>query len=395
MAQAAPSAWVDRWLVEDYGDAAALAADGVDLLLLVPVVVGAIVGVALLLLRKRRRRRARDDELREPPATAAVAAMSATTATDSTAQSVHYEDAAPNATLKTLLSSEFLVGKRIPYDQVRLDRVISKGAYGEVWLGDVLGQRVAVKRLLQNKQQLADDVHEFAQEIELSASLGHPNVAGVVGVAWNSLKNLAMVMEFFPVGDLQTYLRKNIDLLSWKNDKIHVAVGLARALEYLHSRTPPLIHRDVKSKNVLLTKSLEAKLIDFGVSRRRQENAMTAGVGTPFWTAPEILEGKRYTEQADIYSFGVVLSELDTGMVPYHDMLNSEGKKKKPLQILAEVVAGTLRPALSEGCPEHIRRIYEACCQQGPDHRPTAAQVADILEKSSINVGTHSREVVL
>uniref|UniRef100_H3G576 Protein kinase domain-containing protein n=1 Tax=Phytophthora ramorum TaxID=164328 RepID=H3G576_PHYRM len=90
-----------------------------------------------------------------------------------------------------------------------------------------------------------------------------------------------------------------------------------QALGYLHACTPPVIHRDLKSNNVLLTDKLEPKVIDFGVSRGLVDLTMTAGVGTPYWTAPEILEGKRYTEKADIYSFGVVLSELDTGKIPY------------------------------------------------------------------------------
>ncbi|KAG1697960.1 hypothetical protein DVH05_015444 [Phytophthora capsici] len=289
-------------------------------------------------------------------------------------------DSGSNSTLQILLRSDFLVGKRIPFDSLEFKRSLSKGACGEVWLAEFQGQRVAVKRLLQAKTHRADEVEEFAQEIELSASLIHPNIVTFVGVAWNSLNNLVMVLEFFPTGDLQTFLAKKEDLLSWSRDKIRIALGVGRALEYLHSRSPPLIHRDLKSKNILLTDQLEAKLIDFGVSRIRQEHPMTAGVGTPYWTAPEILEGKRYTEQADLYSFGVVLSELDTGKLPYHDALTSEGKKLKPFQILADVMAGMLRPSFSEGCPSKIRRIGVACCQHDQSRRPTAAQVVAMLQ---------------
>ncbi|KAG3249798.1 hypothetical protein PI124_g5528 [Phytophthora idaei] len=191
-----------------------------------------------------------------------------------------------------------------------------------------------------------------------------------------------MALEYFPMGDLQSYLQRNGDLMSWPRDKIHIAVGTATALQYLHSRTPPLIHRDLKSKNILLTRTLEAKLIDFGVSRARQEYSMTAGVGTPYWTAPEILEGKRYTEQADLYSFGVVLSELDTCKLPYHDALTPDGNKPKPVQILADVMAGMLRPSFSEECPGRIRRIGVACCQQDPTRRPSATQVVKMLTEA-------------
>jgi mitogen-activated protein kinase kinase kinase 7 len=290
--------------------------------------------------------------------------------------------AGSNFTLNTLFNSTFLVGKRLHFDGLSFVKALSKGANGEVWLCDYRGQQVAAKRLLQNRPHQAEEVEEFAKEIELSASMVHPNIISLVGVAWNTLNNLVMVLEYFPMGDLQAYLTKNGDLLSWGKDKIHIAVGVALALEYLHSRSPPLIHRDLKSKNVLLTRALKPKIIDFGVSRGREEYSMTAGVGTPYWTAPEILEGKRYTEQADVYSFGVVLSELDTGKIPYHDALTSVGTKPKPIQVLAEVITGVLRPSFSRDCPRRIRRIGVACCQQDPSRRPTAARVVTMLEEA-------------
>jgi mitogen-activated protein kinase kinase kinase 7 len=130
----------------------------------------------------------------------------------------------------------------------------------------------------------------------------------------------------------------------------------------------------------LLTEQLEAKVIDFGVSRGRLDNTMTAGVGTPYWTAPEVLEGRRYTEQADIYSFGVVLSELDTSKIPFHDVVTAEGRKEKPFRILQRVMSGSLRPSFSEDCPPRILRVGAACCQQDPAHRPSAAQLVRMLQ---------------
>ncbi|KUF94230.1 hypothetical protein AM588_10004633 [Phytophthora nicotianae] len=226
--------------------------------------------------------------------------------------SIDYESAGSNRTLEILLHSRYLQGRRIPYESVVFKTTLSKGVNGEVWMCEYNGRKVAVKHLIQENQK-AETVQAFAEEIELSASLVHPSIVEFIGVAWNSLNNLAMVLEYFPKGNLQSYLHKNADLLTWARDKIQMAVAVADALQYLHGRFTPIIHRDLKSNNILLTEQLEPKLIDFGVSRGRVELTMTAGIGTPYWTAPEILEGKRYTEQADIYSFGVVLSELDTG----------------------------------------------------------------------------------
>ncbi|KAL3669705.1 hypothetical protein V7S43_005086 [Phytophthora oleae] len=78
-----------------------------------------------------------------------------------------------------------------------------------------------------------------------------------------------------------------------------------------------MIHRDLKSKNILLNGALEAKLSDFGISRERLDHTMTAGVGTSLWMAPEVMLGEKYDEKADIFSFGVVLSELDVYTLPY------------------------------------------------------------------------------
>ncbi|KAL3660797.1 hypothetical protein V7S43_014199 [Phytophthora oleae] len=188
--------------------------------------------------------------------------------------------------------THYLQGKRIPYENLKFETALSKGASGEIWACTFNGRKVAVKRLLQNKSQKADKVQTFAEEIELTASLTHPHIVNFIGMAWNSLNNLVMVLEYVPMGNLQGYLLKNGDLLSWARDKIHMAIGIAQALDYLHGHASPSIHRDLKSTNILLTRRLEPKLIDFGVSRGAVDLTMTAGVGTPYWTAPEVLEAR-------------------------------------------------------------------------------------------------------
>ncbi|KAF4032469.1 Protein tyrosine kinase [Phytophthora infestans] len=411
------SQWVSEWLVTDYKDAAGTDSSGFNKLLLLPIILGALVIFALIGLmfycKKKRQQKTRSENdatttgeapyvaapsakrLNQrdtiPRPTVAVSEDLMATATysgaDQTIQfpagyGAEFASGGSNTTLKVLLTSEYLIGKRIPPEHLSFENALSKGASGEVWVCEYAGQKVAAKRLLQTKENKAEDVHEFALEIELNAHLEHPNIGAFIGVAWGSLHNLTMVIEYFPLGDLQKYLKRNADLLTWARDKIHLAVGVARALEYmyLHGYSPPIIHRDLKSKNILLTRRLEAKVIDFGVGRGRLDNTMTAGVGTLFWTAPEILEGKRYSEQADIYSFGVVLSELDTCKIPFHDCAGSDGKKPKPFHILQEVMAGTLRPSFSQDCPPRIRRIGVLCCQHDPSRRPSGAQLVEMLQ---------------
>lgn len=160
-------------------------------------------------------------------------------------------------------------------------------------------------------------------------------------------------------------------MMTWACDKIHMAVGIAKAIQYLHSRE--VIHRDLKARNVLLTKRLQPKLIDFGASRLISPFDMSAGVGTPFWTAPEVLESTEYTEKADIYSFGVLLTELDTCEAPFHSVVGANGEKMKPFLILKQVVDGLLRPSLTDGCPQRIRKAADACFQHDPKLRPSAS----------------------
>lgn len=291
-----------------------------------------------------------------------------------------YGSSGSNTVLKSLYTDPNLVDNRLVFEKIQFQKVLSKGAYGEVWICQYEDQAVAVKRLLQSKTHTFEEVRDFTNEIQLSASLRHPNVVNFVGVAWNSLENLVMAVEYLPMGDLQNYLKKNADLLSWARDKIYMALGIARALEYIHSHDPPLIHRDLKSRNVLLTERLDTKLIDFGVSRNFQHETMTAGVGTPYWTAPEILEGTVYSEQSDIFSFGVLLSELDTCELPYFDASGPSGEKLKPFQILNDVMAGTLHPSFTTECPLRIRKIAKACFQRDPSQRPTAKQLVEMLE---------------
>ncbi|KAG2864698.1 hypothetical protein PC113_g4328 [Phytophthora cactorum] len=387
------SAWVTTWLEEEFAQSS-----GFDDILMIPILLSVVIVVGFgwfcwKCIAKRKK------EERSTSATAeydfnstshywgggtpdmVLRPMMVTSQLSSQLSnlSMQYESAGSNTTLQILLGSEHLQGKHIAFESIIFEKAISKGASGEVWLCGFNGEKVAVKRLLQTKHQKAQHVQAFAEEIELSASLIHPHIVEFIGVAWNTLNNLVMAMEYLPMGSLQRYLRVNSELMSWPKDKLRMAIGIAQALEYLHDRKPSLIHRDLKSSNILLTNKLEPKLIDFGVSRGKIDLTMTGGIGTPYWTAPEVLEGKRYTERADIYSFGVVLSELDTGKAPYADAVTEHGGMPKPFYVLQDVMAGRLRPSFSQDCPLLIKRIGLASLALDPVRRPTARELVEEL----------------
>ncbi|KAG3249817.1 hypothetical protein PI124_g5537 [Phytophthora idaei] len=260
--------WVTMWLKQEFGQD-----KHQSQLLLFSIVLSVIIaltGIGLGWLGCRQRSKPQKEKIggqkdgKRSSQERSISISSPKSLRGSAIQSLHYERAGSNKTLQILLGSEHLEGKRIPYDSLVFDSAISKGASGEVWVCEYNGQKVAVKRLLQRKKQKAESVQTFAKEIELSASLVHPSIVEFIGVAWNSLDNLVMALEFLPTGSLKDFLEKNSTDLSWARDKIYIAIGIARALVYLHARTPPLIHRDLKSSNILLTDSLEPKIIDFG-----------------------------------------------------------------------------------------------------------------------------------
>jgi serine/threonine protein kinase len=194
---------------------------------------------------------------------------------------------------------------------------------------------------------------------------------------------IAAVTEYMNCGDLRSLLDSDrAAQLTWSNAKFKLAIDVADALVYLHTLNPKFIHRDLKSRNILVHASLGAKLSDFGISRQRSlDETMTAGVGTTRWIAPEVILGKHYTEAVDIYSFGLVLSELDTSKIPFHDATNSHGHSLQDITILQMVSRGLLQPSFSSNCPQDIQELARLCTQFNPELRPTIVHVSYHLRK--------------
>ncbi|RLN60571.1 hypothetical protein BBJ29_002832 [Phytophthora kernoviae] len=272
------------------------------------------------------------------------------------------------------------------------------------------GEIVVVKRLIRDRRHEMRELEDFATEIQLMASFSHANVLGLLGVAWTKLENMCLIMQYMERGDLQQVLQHNnrktqynqsnnsIDEFSWASHKAKIARDISCGLEYLHGLNLTVVHRDLKSKNVLIGDNFEVKLGDFGVSRmRHDEETMTSGVGTAYWTAPEVLAGQKYSEKADVYSLGVVLAELDTGELPFYDARTSDGDKMEVIHILHLVVSGKLQPSFSLDCPEDVRKLALACLNPMPDNRPTAKDVMNelirLLESDDVTMASSGYDV--
>jgi hypothetical protein len=294
-----------------------------------------------------------------------------------------------------------LVQFRISKSEIHKKKVLARGGFGVVYLARYRGLTVAVKQL-QRERMRYRTITLFMKEIRLLASLQHPHIVGFLGLAWSTLHDLAIVLEYLPRGDLYTFLRHQRKEVArspatrsdftWfqssspnKNltvpTKSAIAMDIADALAYMHGQERPIIHRDLKSRNVLLSSDLRAKVTDFGISRLQTvEETMTREVGTIAWIAPEVLKGGRYSEKADIYSLGVLLTELDTCQTPYKTGFGANAPKRNNTWIASMVSAGAIQPALLESCPIEVRELTHKCLSFDASSRPSAVQVLQSLQ---------------
>ena len=234
---------------------------------------------------------------------------------------------------------------------------IASGAFGDLFRGTYCGQDVAIK-ILRGLQDDSVQFQEFLQEVAIMRKVRHRNVVQFIG-ACTERPNLCIVFEYMRGGSVYDFIRRSGPLRI--TAVLKIAVEVCRGMDYLHKRK--IVHRDLKAANLLLDEHGSVKIADFGVARVLDgAGVMTAETGTYRWMAPEIIEHKPYGERADIFSFGVVLWELLTGLVPYSDMT--------PLQAAVGVVQKGLRPPIPPSCPPPLADIMRLCWQRDPVVRP-------------------------
>ena len=292
---------------------------------------------------------------------------------------------ARGATTIDIWHDEQLLKCRIDIQQLEMRDQIAAGAYGSVWLAEYLGEQVVVKKL-RDPHTSRVAIQQFVQEIRFLSQFDHPRIVRFKGVAWTMESDIQAVLECMPKGDLRSYLddlapssafARTRQQTDWLPRKVQIALDIAEALVYLHSLDPKVVHRDLKSRNVLLNDKLRAKVTDFGISRFQSENmTMTPAVGTGRWIAPEVLRGASdYTEAVDMYSFGVILSELDSHQLPFSDIRQSNGEPLEESALLELLAVGALQPTVSPECPKEVRALLLACLSLDPSERPTGLEV--------------------
>jgi serine/threonine-protein kinase TNNI3K len=296
-------------------------------------------------------------------------------------------DAQPEAALSGIWNDQAIANKRLPREDVQIDQLLGRGAFGEVFSGLFRGEKVAVKKLLPETQQQEDHVHGFLSEVKISATLQHPHIVRFIGVAWTSVSDLCVVQELMAGGDLRALLDRfetERRPVGFDRQKTVIAMQICSALAYMHALSPPVIHSNLKSRNVLLTESLEAKVTNFGTSPKRTFKTPTDSKNTTLWMAPEVIRGETHSTDADMFSFGVVLSELDMLSAPYaqarHLIRDSSWRPLQDADILQKVTKGSLRVVFSESGPIALAELGRACVSVNPLKRPTASEALYTLQ---------------
>jgi serine/threonine-protein kinase CTR1 len=199
------------------------------------------------------------------------------------------------------------------------------------------------------------------------------------------LSSISWIAEYVEKGSLHEALHDPSEQMEW-HLRLKIAQQTAAGVLYLHSRSTPIVHRDLKSENILLTSNYTVKICDFGLARLKTHSANIetrhANAGTPAWMAPEVLRGEAFNEKADVFSFGVVLWELLSRQEPWAD--------KKPVQIMSLVgVMGKRLPLPMQSphpeCPPLFLQLIVDCWEANPRQRPDFWRLAEQLSFIKMN----------
>uniref|UniRef100_A0A8C1YX38 mitogen-activated protein kinase kinase kinase n=1 Tax=Cyprinus carpio TaxID=7962 RepID=A0A8C1YX38_CYPCA len=252
----------------------------------------------------------------------------------------------------------------VPFEEISELQWVGSGAQGAVFLGKFHGEDVAVKKVRDIKET----------EIKHLRKLKHPNIITFKGVCTQA-PCYCIIMEYCAQGQLYEVLRAGRKitpslLVDW-------AMGIAGGMNYLHLHK--IIHRDLKSPNMLITHDDLVKISDFGTSKElRDKSTKMSFAGTVAWMAPEVIRNEPVSEKVDIWSFGVVLWEMLTGEIPYKDVDSSA--------IIWGVGNNSLQLPLPESCPDGFKILLRQCWNCKPRNRPSFRQILLHLDIASADV---------
>ncbi|XP_065848909.1 probable inactive receptor kinase At1g48480 isoform X2 [Euphorbia lathyris] len=264
--------------------------------------------------------------------------------------------------------------------------VLGKGTFGTTYKASLdVGMTMAVKRL----KDVNVSEKEFREKIEAVGKINHENLVPLRAYYFNKDEKL-LVCDYMPMGSLSALLHGNRGAgrtpINW-DTRSSIALGAARAIAHLHSEGPRMSHGNIKSSNILLTRTFEARVSDFGLAHLAGATAAPNRIDG--YRAPEVTDSRKISQKADVYSFGVLLLELLTGKAPNHSELNEE-RVDLPRWVLSVVKdewtsevfdLELLRYQNVEEDMVQLLQVAISCTAQYPDNRPSMQQVSTQIEE--------------
>ncbi|KAJ8470364.1 hypothetical protein OPV22_024707 [Ensete ventricosum] len=261
--------------------------------------------------------------------------------------------------------SDWEIDKRF----LKMGKKIARGSCGDLYRATYLGQDVAVKILRADDQLNEALLLEFNQEVDILRRVHHKNIVHYIGACVKPTE-LCIITEYMTGGNLYDHLHKQHISLELPH-LLKFSIDICKGMGYLHQNN--IIHRDLKTANLLLDANSDVKVGDFGVARfQNQEGVMTAETGTYRWMAPEVINHQHYDHKADVFSFAIVLWELATSRVPYDNMT--------PLQAALGVRQG-LRPDIPNDMHPRLADLMQRCWDEVPSKRPSFEEITQELEE--------------
>ncbi|RGB38588.1 kinase-like domain-containing protein [Rhizophagus diaphanus] len=280
----------------------------------------------------------------------------------------------------------------IPYENFSNIQYLAKGGYGEVylaywdegvitcwsdefkdWFRDS-GQKVILKSLFDSKNKIKEFLDELKLQVKSFDSAGTLGITPCFGITRNPKDdNFMMVMDYGPGGSLRNYLDKKFKILVW-HKKLDILCDIIRGIRSIHRAG--LTHRDLHGGNIVMYNNY-TRITDFGLSKlvvKESSSKKNKIFGVLPFVAPEVLCGNDYNQPADIYSFGIIMNEMATGIPPFNDIPHNSG--------LAIQIMDGLRPNINkELTPQLIIDLIKQCWDDVPEKRPTAEILVEILRK--------------
>ena len=265
---------------------------------------------------------------------------------------------------------------RLLYSDLEIGEEIGQGVSAHVYIGTVkkTGEKVAIKALKFKKLQ-GQKLSAFQRELSILASAQHQCLLRFVGAT--DTPPFCIVTEWMPGSTLYADLNQKHKLDP--TDRSIAIFDIARGMKFLHSRH--IIHRDLKSLNVLIDGNKKTKICDFGLSRFYDSNdaTMTNNIGTPHWMAPELLgPSGQYDTKVDVYAYAILLWEICACAIPYQGLMAP--------QIIARVLVNDMRPEIPSNVSPALKQLIQECWARDPKARPTFAEIVKRVQKGDIYI---------